>query len=103
MNPEIIRMVLALVRMALSNSLVSKWLDNWTAGTQNKIDDLVWDALKKVLDLKLPLDIAKGVLDGELKSIQRTYDDMTPEEKWESKKPSMSWQSEAEDRFTVRW
>lgn len=83
----------------MNNELVQRAISNFVNGTKNKWDDMVWEALQKVLLLRLPPDMAVVKLNTELASIQAAYDATDPEKKWEMKKPRMAWSSDSDGRF----
>jgi hypothetical protein len=96
---SMISLAMSILKEVLGLPLVQKAIDNFTQGTANQIDDMVWAAVKRALELKLAPDLAKSDVINSLKSIQYKYDRMTPEEKWEAKKPRFAWTSDEAGRF----
>jgi len=96
---SVITLGATLIWRVMSNPLVQKAVNNFVAGTKNKWDDMVWEAIQMVLLLRLPPDMAVVKLETELASIQASYDAASPEEKWENKKPRMAWTTNDDGRF----
>lgn len=88
-----------ILRGVLSIPMVNKAIDNYTAGTANKVDDWVWAAVEEVLRLKVTPDLAVSALKKKLEDQQRVYDSLGTFEKWEAKQPRMVWGEDPEGRF----
>ena len=88
-----------ILRGVLGIPMVNKAIDNYTAGTANKVDDWVWNAVEEVLQLKVSPDLAIAALKTKLDDQQRAYDSLGSFEKWEAKQPRMVWGADAEGRF----
>ena len=91
-----------ILRGVLSIPMVNKAIDNFTAGTANKVDDWVWAAVEEVLRLKVPPDLAVASLTKKLDDQQRAYDSLSGFEKWEAKRPRMVWGEDPEGRFAFK-
>ena len=91
-----------ILRGVLSIPMVNKAIDNYTAGTANKVDDWVWAAVEEVLRLKVSPDLAVAALKNKLEDQQRAYDSMDTLEKWQAKQPRMVWGADPEGRFAFK-
>ena len=81
MNPLLIASsVWMIAKKVITNPLVDKALDNFFAGTSNRIDDAVWAALEFVARMGLPEKDAEAEVVERLAAVQRQYDDMTSSE-----------------------
>ena len=52
MNYAVIGLLWGVLKYVIAQPIVKVALDNWTNGTSNKIDDWVWEMLKKAAAIK---------------------------------------------------
>jgi hypothetical protein len=91
-----------ILRGVLTIPMVNKAIDNFTAGTSNKVDDWVWKAVQEVLRMEITPDRAVASLKKKLDDQQRAYDSLSLYEKWEAKQPRMVWGEYPEGRFKLK-
>jgi hypothetical protein len=73
MNYAIVGLLWGILKFVISQPIVKVALDNWTKGTSNEIDNLVWAMLKKVADIKDESAREAAVVSGAAE-IQSIYD-----------------------------
>lgn len=72
MNPALVFKVISLLYIGMKSPLVTKFLDNLTAGTTTKVDDWLWNGAKELLGTYEP---SKKKVDELLEKIQGKYDE----------------------------
>lgn len=69
----ILSLLWQILKSTVANDTVNKAMDNWTKGTSNQIDDMVWKLLEQVTGVQDAETKAKMLEDG-LKSIEKEYE-----------------------------
>jgi hypothetical protein len=72
-NSQVVGVIWGAIKSILREPIVKKALDHWTEGTSNKIDDWVWDLLKKLSGIKDEVDRDHAALEG-VATLQAKYD-----------------------------
>jgi len=63
----------AILKSTVANETVNTAMDNWTKGTSNEIDDMVWKLLEDVTGVK-DEEVRKAMLADGLKAIEEKYE-----------------------------
>jgi len=61
-----------ILKSTVANETVNKAMDNWTQGTSNQIDDMVWKLLEELTGVK-DEEERKAMLEDGLKAIEEKY------------------------------
>lgn len=69
----ILSLLWQILKSTVANETVNKAMDNWTQGTSNTIDDMVWKLLEQVTGVSDAELKAKMLEDG-LKAIEKEYE-----------------------------
>ena len=69
----ILSLLWQILKSTVANETVNRAMDNWTKGTSNQIDDMVWKLLEQVTGVA-EAEVQKAMLEDGLKSIEKEYE-----------------------------
>ena len=69
----ILSLLWQILKSTVANETVNRAMDNWTKGTSNQIDDMVWKLLEQVTGVA-DAETQKKMLEDGLESIEKEYE-----------------------------
>lgn len=69
----ILSLLWQVLKSTVANETVNKAMDNWTKGTSNQIDDMVWKLLEQVTGVT-DVELQKKMLEDGLEAIENQYE-----------------------------